>query len=645
MISCAFHILKLNLLAAAVITTGIFLSRLVRKSYSVRWKYWLWLAIAVLLLIPVDLSAVSPVRVAVSPPQYGRSAGERSAVRLPGEQENGQDEAVRLPGEQENSQNEAVLLSGKQGAAAAEEVRREARLHQKTVVLSSRTVSLYGILELFAWFWPIGVVVLGLVRILRYRFSMRMLRRWSVPVSDEETRKLYRRVCRDLHVTRIPPLFVNARILTPVLAGLHSPGLYLTEESYEPEELEFIFRHELTHRKRRDLWYKLLLQAVTTIYWFNPALYWMKSEAEKDIENLCDRAVVASSAKEERMRYSRLLLRTAAFQNHIPYLAASLNDSTLVFKERIAYMSRVGTLREKMLPFVVLGAVLVAGNAAVGCYVDADEPSSGYGAENGWHSAVSWSEGADGDGTGVQGQRIVRDGAVLAGYDGRSMQTETQMLRNPSESAADWSGNETMQRPFGQTYMSETDAAADRPVQTEDTGIQNEQSESGENGTPDQQSGLEELPEAGQEQSPGEPEDTGLQENQLWNSDGQLATQDPDSVFSVWSISDPYAAYVYRYSDGRWYNGFQKEYVPIGNGQWKRVEDGSIWQDTPIQQAPENAQESVYVRDESGYNTNVLYQNEENGVWINIAGGIYTPNGDGTYTGPDGTLWYPSNPQ
>ena len=61
----------------------------------------------------------------------------------------------------------------------------------------------------------------------------------------------------------------------------------------------------------------------------------MRNEAEKDIENLCDSRVVRHFSRKDRLAYGQLLLKTAALQNHVPYLSTGLNDSKLVFKERI----------------------------------------------------------------------------------------------------------------------------------------------------------------------------------------------------------------------------------------------------------------------------------------------------------------------
>ena len=55
------YILKMNLLAAAVILLTAVLSESMTRKYSVRWKYRIWLILAVLLLLPLHL----PVRRAV----------------------------------------------------------------------------------------------------------------------------------------------------------------------------------------------------------------------------------------------------------------------------------------------------------------------------------------------------------------------------------------------------------------------------------------------------------------------------------------------------------------------------------------------------------------------------------------------------
>lgn len=184
----------------------------------------------------------------------------------------------------------------------------------------------------------------------------------SLQVSDTVSIQMYRAACQKKHVRRIPELRQNAGLTTPLLAGLFHTKLYLPATGYSAEERKLIFYHELTHYCHRDLWYKMLLRICASIYWFNPFLLIMLKEADKDIENLCDTAVVRRVNKKEHKLYRQLLLRTVAMENQIPYVTASLNDSEMVFKDRILYMVNIRKLRKGILPGILVTLLLAGGN-------------------------------------------------------------------------------------------------------------------------------------------------------------------------------------------------------------------------------------------------------------------------------------------
>ena len=220
-----------------------------------------------------------------------------------------------------------------------------------------------GIVALiFAAVW-LSVAVLKLTgELLAYYFSIRNLERMSLQVSDTVSIQMYRAACQKKHVRRIPELRQNAGLTTPLLAGLLHTKLYLPATGYSAEERKLIFYHELTHYCHRDLWYKMLLRICASIYWFNPFLLIMLKEADKDIENLCDTAVVRRVNKKEHKLYRQLLLRTVAMENQIPYVTASLNDSEMVFKDRILYMVNIRKLRKGILPGILVTLLLAGGN-------------------------------------------------------------------------------------------------------------------------------------------------------------------------------------------------------------------------------------------------------------------------------------------
>lgn len=103
----------------------------------------------------------------------------------------------------------------------------------------------------------------------------------------------------------------------------------------------------------------------------------MLKEAEKDLENLCDANVVRFCTPSGHKLYRRLLLRTVALENHVPYVMAGLNDTTMVFKERIFYMLRLKELKNNLLPGVLLCVLLLAFNISV--VFSASIPEASYG--------------------------------------------------------------------------------------------------------------------------------------------------------------------------------------------------------------------------------------------------------------------------
>ena len=74
--------------------------------------------------------------------------------------------------------------------------------------------------------------------------------------------------------------------------------------------MRLILKHELTHCKRKDLWFKGLLLWARALHFFNPFVHGMARLAEKDMELSCDLVVMADCGMEEREAYSMAILRT-----------------------------------------------------------------------------------------------------------------------------------------------------------------------------------------------------------------------------------------------------------------------------------------------------------------------------------------------
>ena len=363
----ALHILKLNIISAVVIFLVLGLSVLLKNRFTARWKYVVWLAVAVSLLVPARLpSNFSLINFKV--PGIESSGNEKITAKriISADADSANVNSSKVNSEDSSTadskmQDTAVTGKAFTGAVLKDEVQSDSA----SASLSGRHIVPLAA-KIFMIVWLAGAVIKLLAEICAYCFSMRSLKRMSLPVNDLMKWKMYRDVCEQKGIRRRPELMQNAGLSTPLLAGLFRTKLYLPAVSYSAEELKLVYHHELTHYLHRDLWYKMLLRICASVYWFNPALLFMLWEADKDIENLCDAEVVRVCSRAERKLYRKLLLRTVAIDNQVPYVTASLNDSSMVFKDRILYMLNMKKLRKNVLPGVILAMVLVGGNLAFG---------------------------------------------------------------------------------------------------------------------------------------------------------------------------------------------------------------------------------------------------------------------------------------
>lgn len=363
----ALHILKLNIISAVVIFLVLGLSVLLKNRFTARWKYVVWLAVAMSLLVPARLpSNFSLINFKV--PGIESSGNEKITAKriISADADSANVNSSKVNSEDSSTadskmQDTAVTGKAFTGAVLKDEVQSDSA----SASLSGRHIVPLAA-KIFMIVWLAGAVIKLLAEICAYCFSMRSLKRMSLPVNDLMKWKMYRDVCEQKGIRRRPELMQNAGLSTPLLAGLFRTKLYLPAVSYSAKELKLVYHHELTHYLHRDLWYKMLLRICASVYWFNPALLFMLWEADKDIENLCDAEVVRVCSRAERKLYRKLLLRTVAIDNQVPYVTASLNDSSMVFKDRILYMLNMKKLRKNVLPGVILAMVLVGGNLAFG---------------------------------------------------------------------------------------------------------------------------------------------------------------------------------------------------------------------------------------------------------------------------------------
>ena len=367
------YILKINLLAAAVILLTAMVSRNLARKYSVRWKYRIWLALAILLLLPMHVPDSWNVVEIHVPAVFSIKTQQ---TNLP--QETGMAESAdpEIAGTQQEVLLSPDTVETSQVAVQQRSPENRNTGNTETASVSARWISMEHAAKLATAIWAAGVLFLGVKKALETHFAGKALRRWNMPNWNRSLEREYRKICKSMKVKHAPRLMLNSRLNTPLLMGFCHPCICLPQTGYTAEEQELILRHELCHYRRKDLWYKLLMNLLCIVYWFNPALWWMKKEADRDIEFLCDETVMETRTVQERILYNRLLARTAVGKASVSGLTTSFNDSLMNLKKRMMNIMRAGEMKRGSAITACFLALFVLGHALTGCSVQGGAGSS-----------------------------------------------------------------------------------------------------------------------------------------------------------------------------------------------------------------------------------------------------------------------------
>ena len=261
-----------TIIFAVSVTTGIVILALVllssrlNRSYAAKWKYWVWLLLAVRLLIPF----------------YFTFPGAPVQVSVP-------DTAI------------SPVFSPR--APAIPDVTPAAS--DLPVQSAARFMNLW---ELFSIIWLAGVVLFLVVQFAGYRRCRHEALRWSRAVKDKRLSAALDQLCAEMDTGEKITLLISQKVSGPMIIGFFKGYLLLPHENYEDNELVHILRHELVHLKRRDIWYKLLILFTTALHWFNPAVHLMLREANKDLELACDDESIKNLPFDARKEYSDTII-------------------------------------------------------------------------------------------------------------------------------------------------------------------------------------------------------------------------------------------------------------------------------------------------------------------------------------------------
>jgi TonB family protein len=152
----------------------------------------------------------------------------------------------------------------------------------------------------------------------------------------------------------------------PITFGLIRPIVVFPQSVSEmPADVqEAIACHELLHVRRRDWLYEMLEEAVRSVLWFHPAIWWLIGRIRLTREQVIDQAVIKLT--DSRERYVEALLSVALASSPVAFTPASPFLRRHLLKKRVARILQETTMTTRRL--IASLTVSAAALATVGVF-------------------------------------------------------------------------------------------------------------------------------------------------------------------------------------------------------------------------------------------------------------------------------------
>ena len=341
---------EMSLFAIPVILVLALCSKFLGKRYGAGWRYLLWLVVAVRLCIPVQLSLpdfMMGMRMEV--PSVQNAAREMLAERT----------------------ELYVIEETTMEPVSVDTILAEDNIQPPAVNLDANS-SYQNPVDFFLAYpdmlWILGVLLFLGWQGWKYFSFKKMLQRNRRKVMDASVLDCYYTLCKEMNIGNRPEIYFCEPLPSPLCVGFFKPAIYINSEDREEGDLRLILQHELTHCKRKDLWYKGILMLARALHFFNPFVHWMAKLAEKDMELSCDLAVMENCNMEEREAYSMAILRTVKEANSKNMgMSTAFSGGKEELKARFENIFDMTAKKRGIALFTAVALLVCGGTAFVGC--------------------------------------------------------------------------------------------------------------------------------------------------------------------------------------------------------------------------------------------------------------------------------------
>jgi hypothetical protein len=216
--------------------------------------------------------------------------------------------------------------------------------------------------------WVAGVLLLSGYHLAGWQFARRFVKLGAFP-APPEWQERFDELQEEFNLRRSATLLLSKLVKVPCVVGWIKPVILLPVSlltSLSPSEMEMILVHEIAHVQRYDVLVNMMQSAMETLFFFNPAIWWISRQIRIEREDCCDDPAILKAGS--RIRYARALTNLEELRMCKANVGTAINE--VPFRSRIqrivgnprppyysAMLSLSGMLPLAFLIIVILGPI------------------------------------------------------------------------------------------------------------------------------------------------------------------------------------------------------------------------------------------------------------------------------------------------
>lgn len=293
-------VIRGSFMAGIMIVLVLMLQFLLKNKIEARWRYWLWLPVAIRLLLPwapesslslynvLSLEAIVPgihQQTQVSPlwKETGRISAAIHVERSINPEASGTSEVPAPSLESGPVQDSGYWWNG---------------------------FKQIGFTNILMSGWLAGVLLLAAKTVydqLRLKQALRTGRKIDTPYLSA----VFHETKQQLGVKQTVQFVASERIPGPAVVGFNKPAIVISPSlliTLQKDQLQYILAHEFAHIQRRDVAVNWLMHIILIIHWFNPLLWLAVHKARQDQEMACDACALNRMSPQQNNAYGQTII-------------------------------------------------------------------------------------------------------------------------------------------------------------------------------------------------------------------------------------------------------------------------------------------------------------------------------------------------